>query len=80
MRHVFYLRIFHGRIVAVVRLGCDEGLQIGAADAETWVSVLVDVAACVVNTEHPTVQSTEVGYLEVRIAFFEGRAATDFAF
>jgi hypothetical protein len=74
-----YLRIFHGRIVTVVRIGCDEGLQIGATDAETRVSVLADVAACVVNTEYPTVESTEIRYLEVRIALFESRAATDFA-
>lgn len=75
-----HLRFVPGEIVAVVGIRCDEGLQIGAADAETRVSVLADVAARVVNAEHPTVEGAEVRYLEVRVTLLEGRAATDFAF
>lgn len=75
-----YLRIVRGRIVAVVGIRRDEGMQIRATDPEARIPVLADVTACVVNAEDPTVQSTEVRDLEVRIALFEGRATTDFAF
>lgn len=75
-----YLRIVCGRIVAVVGIRRDEGIQIRATDPEARISVLADVATRVVNAEDPAVQGTEVRNLEVRIALLERRATTDFAF
>jgi len=75
-----YLRIVCSRIVAVIGIRRDEGMQIRATDPETRVSILADIAACVINTKDPTVQSTEVGYFEVRIAFLESHAPTNFTF
>lgn len=43
-------------------------------------SILADVAACVVNAENPAIEGTQIRNLEVRITLLEGRATTDFAF
>lgn len=74
-----YLRIVCGRL-AIVGIRRDEGIQIRATDAEARISIVADVAACVVNAENPAVQGTEVRNFEVRVALLEGRATTDFAF
>lgn len=76
-----YLRIVHvSRIIAVIGVRRDEGMQVRATDPEARASILANVTACVVNAEDPAVQSTEVRNLEVRITLLEGRAPTDFAF
>lgn len=74
-----HLRISHDRIVAVLGMGSDERVQIRAADSESRLSILADVAARVVNTEYPAVEGTQIWNLKVRVAFLEGRATADLA-
>lgn len=66
--------------VAILHAGCRDRIQVGATDSEARAAVLENEAASIVNSENPTVESAEIGYLEVRVTFFESSASSDLAF
>lgn len=72
--------IVHVLTVAILHAGCRDRIQVGATDSEARAAVLENEAASVVNTKNPTVESTKIGYLEVRVTFFESSASSDLAF